>query len=370
MKIVFLSNYFNHHQKPFSDEMFLLLGENYFFIETVPMEESRISLGWQMDEKPSYVYQSYRNSSFCEQLINDADIVISGSAPEIMLSTRKKNNKIIVRYSERPLKKELNFFSFVRKFIGLHRCNPSHKRIYMLCASAYTALDYQKFRMFKNRTYRWGYFPQKKIYEDLEKIRNLKEPGSILWVARFVDWKHPEIAVALAKKLKESGVSFRMKMIGCGELMSATKMLISYNNLEDCVVVLDSMSPENVRRYMEESSVFISTSDRNEGWGAVVNESMNSCCSVVVNKLVGAAPFLIKNGENGFLYDSFEDLFNKVSLLLTNEKFRWEIAKKAYYTIFNDWNPQEAAIRCVQLCETLMYNGSCDLFVDGPCSRC
>lgn len=32
MKIVFLSNYFNHHQKPFSDAMVTLIGEDYIFI--------------------------------------------------------------------------------------------------------------------------------------------------------------------------------------------------------------------------------------------------------------------------------------------------------------------------------------------------
>ena len=46
MNIVFLSNYFNHHQKPFSDEMFKLIGDGFNFIETIPMENERIRMGW------------------------------------------------------------------------------------------------------------------------------------------------------------------------------------------------------------------------------------------------------------------------------------------------------------------------------------
>ena len=30
----------------------------------------------------------------------------------------------------------------------------------MLCASAYTAKDYASLGMYKNRTYKWGYFPE------------------------------------------------------------------------------------------------------------------------------------------------------------------------------------------------------------------
>ena len=36
-----------------------------------------------------------------------------------------------------------------------------------------------------------------------------------------------------------------------------------------------------------------------EGWGAVVNEAMNSGCAVVADHMIGAAPWLIRQGENG-----------------------------------------------------------------------
>ena len=32
MKFVFASNYLNHHQRPFCDEMYRVLGENFSFI--------------------------------------------------------------------------------------------------------------------------------------------------------------------------------------------------------------------------------------------------------------------------------------------------------------------------------------------------
>ena len=46
MTLAFFSNYFNHHQKALCDEWFELLGEDFTFVETEPMEEFRMSMGW------------------------------------------------------------------------------------------------------------------------------------------------------------------------------------------------------------------------------------------------------------------------------------------------------------------------------------
>lgn len=50
MKIVFLSNYFNHHQQSLSNELFSLTNGNYYFIETMPIEEERVKMGWGVEK--------------------------------------------------------------------------------------------------------------------------------------------------------------------------------------------------------------------------------------------------------------------------------------------------------------------------------
>ena len=59
MKIVFVSNYFNHHQKALSDAFFNYTNGNYFFIQTSPMSEERIKLGYKEECLPNYVLVSY-----------------------------------------------------------------------------------------------------------------------------------------------------------------------------------------------------------------------------------------------------------------------------------------------------------------------
>ena len=46
MKVVFVSNYINHHQIPFCNAMREQLSEDFFFVQTEPMAEERIKMGW------------------------------------------------------------------------------------------------------------------------------------------------------------------------------------------------------------------------------------------------------------------------------------------------------------------------------------
>ena len=91
MTIVFVSNYFNHHQKPFSDAMDELTEHNYYFIATEEMTEERKQLGWGMEDFPPYVKDINRNreeQAECVRLIDEADVVLFGSMPEKLLKNR------------------------------------------------------------------------------------------------------------------------------------------------------------------------------------------------------------------------------------------------------------------------------------------
>ena len=54
---------------------------------------------------------------------------------------------------------------------------------------------------------------------------------------------------------------------------------------------------------MERADIYLATSDRQEGWGAVINEAMNSGCAVVADHMMGAVPYLISHEENGMIYN-------------------------------------------------------------------
>ena len=367
MKVAFVSNFFNHHQKPFSDAMNRKC--EYRFIATSEMPAERVALGYQNVTEP-YVINPQDGDGAAEYIAK-ADIVIIGSAPENLVAERMQKNRLIFRYSERLLKKGFEFWKYPIRYYRWHKANPSGKPIYMLCASAYTSADYAKFGLFKNRCYKWGYFPACKHY-DTDILFSQKDPTEILWCGRFLDWKHPEDALYVAKRLADDGVTFKMKIIGTGETEPILKKYIAENALEGSVRILGAMPPDAVRHNMEKAGIFIFTSDRKEGWGAVLNESMNSGCAVVASHAIGAVPYLIKQGENGVVYRSGDDegLYKSVKRLLASPDEQRRLGTAAYTTIVTDWNAENAAERLISLSEHIMSGDeNPNLYASGPCSK-
>jgi glycosyltransferase involved in cell wall biosynthesis len=295
----------------------------------------------------------------------EADVVIAGSAPENYLRQRVRAGKLIFRYSERPLKQGLEPLKYFIRLIRWHRNNPVGKPIYLLCASAYAAADFAKFGLFRNKAYQWGYFPEAKCYDRLPQ----KEENSVLWVGRFLDWKHPDDALRAAAKLREDGYDFHLRMIGTGPMEQQLRNMVSQWGMEGNVSFLGSMKPEAVRAYMEKSSIFLFTSDRQEGWGAVLNEAMNSGCAVVASHAAGCVPYLVRDGGNGLVYRSGDVgmLREKLEYLLEHPQQRAQLGTAAYETITCLWNTETAAQRLVELSKGLLGTDGMPDFEKGPC---
>ena len=376
MKIVFISNFLNHHQLPFCQAILNNKDIEFNFIATTPIPKSRLNFGYaDMNKEYDFVVRPYENvleKAKALTLSEEADVAIFGSAPEFYLKKRLKKGKLTFRYSERLYKIKKPFY--LMPLVALKRfwqCG-RHKSMYLLCSSAYTSADYAKTGTFINKAYKWGYFPEVKEYDDINHLIEIKKKNTILWAGRLIDWKHPELPIEIAKRLKDNGIDFQLNIIGNGELENELVKLINTYGLQNEVKMLGSMPPEKVREYMEESEIFMFTSDRNEGWGAVLNESMSSGCAVVASHIIGSVPFLINNNENGLIYldGDIEDLYNKVKFLIDNPRKRTEMGKKAYDTLCNEWNAENAADKFIKLSrEILKGNKNPDLFEDGVCSK-
>ena len=373
MLIIFLSNTYNHHQMAVSNELYRLTNGNYYFIETQPMSEERKKMGWSLNSQPNYVlhtYKSKKERDKCFSLIDSADVVITAMAPESYLKTRKKMNKLIFRYSERLYKYKYMYLQIPLRIIKYYFQNRKSDNIYMLCSSAYAAFDYNLSGCFKNKTFKWGYFPKTVRYNNIDKLINKKEINTILWIGRFIDWKHPEIPIKLAKDLKDSDIDFKLTMVGNGIMFDDIKKMISDFELDEYVSLLGVKTPDEIRTIMEQSQIFIFTSDYAEGWGAVLNEAMNSACAVVVSHAVGSAPFLVEHNVNGMIYqnENIDALINNVKKLLINKQQTMDIGKKAYETIINKWNGEIAANNLIKLISIINGN-DINSIEDGPCSK-
>ncbi|MBQ4584456.1 MAG: glycosyltransferase [Bacilli bacterium] len=368
MKITFFSNFLNHHQLPFCMEMVGKLGSNFKFVVTEKIPEERIKLGYDdMNNAYDFVVRSYEDEKEAFRLGLESDVVIIGSAPSKYIKKRLKYKKLTFRYSERIFKRGFNirtWLSLIKNYTFKER-----KNVYLLCSSAYAAHDYNCAFAFRNRTLKWGYFPKSYEY-DIEKLIAKKEKNKvveILWVGRLVNYKHPEYAIEVAKRLKDDNIRFKMNIIGTGNLENKLREYIKDNELENEVYLLGAVNNKLVRSYMESANIYLFTSDYEEGWGAVLNEAMNSACAVVACHAIGAVPFMVRHNQNALIYKngSKEELFSYTKELITNSKKRTKIAKKAYNTINDDWNASVASNRLLEIINDFKRLNK---FKDGPCS--
>ena len=376
--ITFVSNYLNHHQLPFCTEMYRRIGTGFCFIATERMEDGRAKLGWESMEKKRYELRSYESQEAyirAKEVIDGSDVVIIGSAPDELIIERLKKKKLTFKYSERFYKTGTPLKRLPRDMAAawLHHGRFQKYPLYMLCASAYTAGDAARFGNYINRCYKWGYFPETLHYDERGLFQKKEhETTKILWVGRFLELKHPDDVVCLAERLKRAGYHFELDFIGMGPLENLLRQMIRDKGLEDRVHLLGAMKPEKVRRHMEQANIYLFTSDRNEGWGAVLNEAMNSGCAVVASHAIGSVPFLVNDGENGLIYGSgsLEQLYEKVRYLMDEPSEQERLGKAAYQTIVQSWNAEIAVKRLCQLSEQLLDGEKYpEPFVDGPCSR-
>lgn len=369
MKIVYLSNFFNHHQKPLADALYEKTGHQYMFVETKPMPESFVKTGYTEYQEP-YVYRF--NSETKRQIENEilnADVVICGEAPAELIKERVRLGRLIFRDDERRYKSILKYLKWP---VYTHN-SLIYNKGYLLSASAYGSRDYVLSGMKTERCFKWGYFTELRRYDDIEELMAKKKTCArfkLLWACRLIGWKHPEMVVELAKKLKADGVDFEILIAGRGEKESHIKNMITKYSLEDVVKLIGPQKQERLRDLMEESQIFLATSDQNEGWGATVNESMNSGCAVVASHAIGAVPFLIEDEKNGLVFKSkdMESLYLKVKWLIEHPDQICKLGKNAYYTIRDVWNADVASSNILKLVEDLKQ-GIEPKIPYGPCSR-
>lgn len=383
LQFVFVSNYINHHQIPFCNAMYRELDGSFIFIQTEPMEEERVKMGWQDETSLPYVKYFYEEPEECGRLILDARVALfGGTDEESYIAPRLAAGRPVLRYSERLYKTGQWKAVTPRGLLKKYKDHTKYRNapVYLLCSGAYVPSDFHIVRAYPGKMFCWGYFPETKHYDvdrlmagkgyraeeeahGQEPFKSSAEPSVkpyLLWAARFIDWKHPFLPVKAAAWLKEHGCSFHMDIIGGGGLESEVRKLVAELKVEDCVTLTGFCSPREVRSFMEKADIYMVTSDRQEGWGAVVNEAMNSGCAVVADHMVGAVPYLIKPEQNGRIYrDGDEEMFFRMLEELCRDRERCALlGRAAYETITQVWNPENAAKCLLELCDELGMMGT------------
>ena len=362
MTFTFVSNYINHHQIPLCDALYRELGDDYTFIQTMPMEAERVAMGWGVDVHClPYVRCLYETEYECLKKIAESDVVLFGwTGREDLAASRLDSGRTTLRVSERLYREGQWKVVSPRGLAAKYREHIKYRRqnVCMLCAGAYVASDFHLIGAYPGKMFKWGYFTELRTYSE-EQFDNLKSQDGVLhivWAGRFIPLKHPEYVVRLARTLRDKGYQFVIHMLGDGELEPMIRHDVESMGLREYFRFYGYTAPEQVRDVMEQCHIHLFTSNYLEGWGAVVNEGMNSGCVEVVNAQVGAAPYLIRHGENGLVYpgDSYDKMETLVLDLFENWDDRKQMGRAAYETIRDTWNADNAAKELIRFTGGLM----------------
>lgn len=394
MLVVFFSNFINHHQKFVADHLYNATNGNYVFVESVQMPVPFRSNGFSDYSQISYVlraWESDANKNKAMQLALDADIAIFGG-PEVLdyeIYRAKKTNKISFDVSERWLKRGwINLFSpRLLRSQWYYYSLFAKKPIYKLCSSAFASSDYRRMMSYKNKCFKWGYFTK---VDDIDITASLKRCYTsklkLMWCSRFIQWKHPELPIMMSNVLKKKGYNFSLDMYGDGVLQQKVKDLACKLNVLDVVNFCGTLPNESILEEMRNHDFFFLTSDRNEGWGAVVNEAMANGCVVVASDEIGSVPYLLKDKVSGCafksasMYSGFTKLglfVDEKSLLSLVDGVEWlinhpiernEIAVNAYNNIKAIWSPDNAAKNLLKLIDDISFGRESSI-EEGPCSK-
>lgn len=369
MNIVFVSGFLNNHLLPICEE--LNRAAEFTFIAT--QSQSFDNLCNRATIEKSYVckYFDPKGKEEAIEKISRCDFAIFGGSSDELLRLAKNQDKLCFIYSERLFKLGAwrRFVPSVKRVYG-ERFLSGNKNVYVLAAGSYVSGDLGKLGFPIEKCFKFGYFPMVSDTHSYERDQiNSVKTLQLLYAGRLIKLKRVKDVIRCSKVLCKEKIDHTLTIVGEGsERNKLEKLAMGIPN----ITFVGGKEPSDVFEYMKNSDAMIMSSNRMEGWGAVVNEAMSLGCPVICSDACGSARFLIKNGENGFVYRSgnASQMVNAVKKLQDKELLN-QMKTAARETIYNEWNACVAVERLLTVAEEILKgNPSPNLYGDGPLSMC
>jgi glycosyltransferase involved in cell wall biosynthesis len=212
-----------------------------------------------------------------------------------------------------------------------------------LCVGARNRDFYTQFGIEEDRLFSMPYAVDNAYFQYLcAEVRPQREslrgslglrPGRpvILFTAKFTTVKAPEELLSAFARIYDgfaADLAPYLLFVGDGPLRGALEE--SARPLGDAVRFLGFRNQSELPALYDLCDVFTLPS-RFEPWGLVVNEAMNTGRPVIVSDRVGAAPDLVEDGVNGFVYPSgdVDALAARLRQILASPPLRAEMGERS-----------------------------------------
>jgi glycosyltransferase involved in cell wall biosynthesis len=173
----------------------------------------------------------------------------------------------------------------------------------------------------------------------------------VLWVARFGNhpYKDPFTFIRAIPRVLQQYPKTKFVMIGRGLLKPYVVNLAKKLSVNKSIRFLDHV--ENLNHFYAISDVFVFPSF-NDNFGLVVAEAM-ACGKPVIVSNRGAPQEIVGDAGLIFEYGCYEDLADKINMLLGNNDLSQKIGKKAYQRIKENFTWDKAARNYIHIYEKL-----------------
>lgn len=164
----------------------------------------------------------------------------------------------------------------------------------------------------------------------------------ILFASKLTPGKRPMDLLDAYGRLCNLSVEAGLLVVGSGAEETALRAYVQEKQLPR-VYFVGFKNQSELPKFYSAADVFVLPSE-NESWGLVLNEVMCSGLPVIVSRGVGAAPDLVRHGQNGFVYETgdVEALTDFLFSIVTSSELRDQMGQ-ASREIISNWNNE----RCV-----------------------
>lgn len=343
-----------------------------------PREKISPKKGWDTFCKIDYVVDTMQSRAAADKLLRECDILYSGFREIDVFEKRAKDGKLTYYGAERWLKPyEVcafkwrdcrwslsvpglfrlivpGYFSTARRMmrlvengqlilmpIGVHAANDFARLHRFFCGDWLTLFRHRRFLMERkimaavdgcDYIRLWGYFvaPSQQLVRDVvtQSPVALKK---LLWVGRMLNWKKVD---TLIRAVRRNG-NFSLTLLGSGGEERRLRRLsngcanVSFHAPEDL---------SGVRRVMREHDALILSSNKREGWGAVVSEAIEEGRPVIGTYESGSAATILP--ETNLFHagdvDGLLNVLNSGRVVVVNRE-DWS-AKRAAEEFIKDWS--------------------------------
>lgn len=361
MKIVFFTSYLSAHTFPVFQEL-SKYGHQIVCVEfSKPTTNLRKvgsdinnSLINRVDATSFFTNSAYINCAFDCCVISEFTKLkdISNLNCNIFLFM---SEHFVKNHKPRLLLSYLKIKFLIRKYFR-------RKNKFALCNSYYAAKEYLQMGFGKENIYKFGYFP------NFGKPRHFKKEKRLLWCGRFLDWKHPEIALYALKYLKRYDASYSLLYVGEGKQRKTVEKLTNEYGLKESVSFVNFLSNKELLDEMAKSELFLFSSDKNEGWGVVLNEAIFNKCIIFASLLAGSTKYLC-NEDNSFTFCNKRDLKkNIIEYFSLSDEEKTNIKKNEEKTI-EIWSYEIAGKRLNDFLNKIVNGLEPETIDSGPMSK-